>query len=201
MQNFLSRATIIPFENVEYTLRDSEGNVKMLFQENWLCVKLMKSGIVSPNWINQWYAFLLEPLFGHYAQSKLVMNKVVNAGLALAAGLLNGSGSPTTPTYIALGTGATGVQATDTTLGTEITLHGLARAAATVSLQTTTVTNDTAQWLKSFSVTGTDAPTESGVFNASSNGTMLCRQTFSAINVANGDTLQVTWKIAETSAN
>jgi len=37
--------------------------------------------------------------------------------------------------------------------------------------------------------------TESAVLNASSAGTMLCRQTFSAINVADGDTLQITWKV------
>jgi hypothetical protein len=60
---------------------------------------------------------------------------------------------------------------------------------------TTTITNDTAQITKTFTVTGTVAVTESGVFNASSGATLLAHQVFSAINVASGDSLQITWKI------
>ena len=45
-----------------------------------------------------------------------------------------------------------------------------------------------------FNFTLSFAVTESGVLNAASLGTLLARQTFSAINVANGDSLQVTWK-------
>ena len=39
-----------------------------------------------------------------------------------------------------------------------------------------------------------NAKTESGVFNAASNGTLAARQVFAAINVASGDSLQITWK-------
>jgi hypothetical protein len=187
--------------NVEYRLFDKNGTPKKLFQENALAWRLLKHGILSPQWITRWYAPLIAPFLGDYGFAKVAPNKIVNAGLALVAGLMNGSGSPTTPTYIAVGTGTTAVAATDTTLVTETATSGLTRAAATVSLQTTSVTNDTAQWLKSFTVTGSVAVTESGVFNASSNGTMLCRQTFSAVNVVNGDTFQVTWKIQATSQN
>lgn len=199
--NIATRATIVPFENVEYQLFGIDGKAKRLFQENALCNKLIKSNVLSPLWINSSYAGFIAPFLGHYDTKKTVANKIVNAGLALAAGLLNGSGSPTTPTYIAVGTGTTAVAATDTTLQTETSTSGLSRATSTVSLVTTTATNDTAQWLKSFTVSGSVAVTESGVFNAASVGTMLCRQTFSAINVSNGDTLQITWKVAETSAN
>jgi hypothetical protein len=59
---------------------------------------------------------------------------------------------------------------------------------------TTDVTNDTAQLVYTFTVTGTAAVTESGVFNAASSGVLLARQVFSAINVVNGDSLQITWK-------
>lgn len=194
-------STLTGFLNVEYRVFDANGKPKLLFQDNRLCSALIRSGRLSPLWQTKWYAPFVRPLLGHYSETKVVKNKIVNAGLALAAGLLNGSGSPTTPTYIAVGTGTTAVAATDTTLQTESSTSGLSRAAATVSLVTTTVTNDTAQWVKSFSVTGSVAVTESGVFNASSNGTMLCRQTFSAVNVINGDTFQVTWKVACTSAN
>jgi hypothetical protein len=62
-------------------------------------------------------------------------------------------------------------------------------------LVTTTITNDTAQLTKTFTVTGSVAVTESGVLNAASAGTLLCHQVFSAINVASGDSLAVTWKV------
>lgn len=82
----------------------------------------------------------------------------------------------------------------DTTLMNEITTGGLARASATVSRVTTTVTNDTAQLDKTWSVTASFAVKEAGALNAASSGTLLGRQTFSAVNVANGDTLQVIYK-------
>lgn len=191
----------VPTNNVEYRVFGADGKEKQIFQDNALCLSLIRSGNLSPLWINQWYAPLIAPFLGSYGLSKKVPNKIVNAGLALLAGLANGSGSPTTPTYIAVGTGATAVAATDTTLQTETSTSGLSRATSTVSLVTTSVTNDTAQWLKSFSVSGSVAVTESGVLNASSVGTLLVRQTFSAINVVNGDTLQITWKIQMTSQN
>lgn len=192
---------LVPRTNVEMRLWDAEGNAKPLFQEYTWAAALIRKGFLSPLWINSWYAPIVGPLLGKFVYVKRTRNKIVNAGLALSAGLLNGSGSPTTPTYIAVGTGTTAVAAANTTLETETAASGLSRAAATVSLVTTTVTNDTSQWLKSFSVTGTVAVTESGVLNAAAAGTLLCRQTFSAVNVVSGDTLQITWKVACTSAN
>lgn len=191
----LSLAQLAAFENVGYVLRDKHGNVKPLFQEYKLTQLLMKRGWISPTWINRWYAPLISPFLGYWASEKRVRNLVTNAGLALIAGRINGSGSPAAATYIAVGTGTTAAAATDTALVTETTTSGLARAVGTVSLVTTTVTNDTAQVTKSFSVTGTVAVTESGVLNAASAGTLLCRQVFTAINVASGDTLDITWKV------
>jgi hypothetical protein len=196
MQNQLvydSRAQVR--ENVEYVLRDKFGNIKPIFQENALCRWLLKKGRLSPLWINQWYSRLLAPFLGHYALSKNVSNLITNAGRGLISGLINGSGSPAAATFIAVGTGATAASTADTALQTEIATSGLSRAAGTVSLITGSITNDTAQVTKSFSVTGSVAVTEAGLLNAASVGTLLCRQVFSAINVANGDTLQVTWKI------
>jgi len=178
------------YENVEYVLRDRNGNVKPIFQENSLFTKLLKMGIVSPNIPK------IPFLFGRWSDKKIVRNLVTTVGKALVAGLMNGSGSPAAATFIAVGTGTNAAAAGDTALQTELAASGLSRAAATVSLVTTTTTNDTAQMLKSFTVTGTAAVTESGVLNAASTGTLLCRQVFSAINVVNGDTLQVTWKVA-----
>ena len=134
---------------------------------------------------------------GKLIESVNTPNALMNLGFKEVAGLFNTdqAGSYTAFDYIAVGTGTTAATATDTTLETEETENGLTRAAGTGTSETTNVTDDTAQFLKSFSVTGSVAVTESAVLNASSAGTMLCRQTFSAINVADGDTLQITWKV------
>ena len=127
-------------------------------------------------------------------------NMVVDAGFAEVAGLFcsDTSGSFTAFDYIAVGTGTTAATYTNTQLETEITNSGLARSVSTGSVVTVNVTGDTAQFVHQYSVTATQAVTESAVLNAAAAGTMLCRQTFSAINVANGDTLQITWKVTVT---
>lgn len=122
-------------------------------------------------------------------------NLVVSAGKAEVAGLMNGV--TTGPfTYIAIGTGVAAAAAADTALGAEITTGGGARASATCTRVTTTVTNDTAQLVLTFNLTATFAVTESGCFDAATAGVLLCRQVFSALNVVSGDSLQITWKIA-----
>lgn len=133
---------------------------------------------------------------GRIKEGRIVKNLITTVGKALIAGRINGSGAPAAATYLAVGTGTTAAAAGDTTLETEITDSGLARVNATVSLVTTTTTNDTAQLLTTFTVTGTKAVTEAGILNASSSGTLLSRQVFSAVNVVNGDSLQLTYKVA-----
>lgn len=182
-------------DNVEYSVRDANGRIKPIFQENALAKILLKSGQLSPLWITKWYAPLISPMLGYWSSRKAIGNLITNAGFAGSAGRLMGSGSPAAFTYIAVGTGATAAAVTDTALQTETSTSGLARANGTVSLVTTSVTNDTAQVTNTFSVTGTVAVTESGVFNAASSGTLLCHQVFSAINVLNGDSLAITWKV------
>jgi len=118
---------------------------------------------------------------------------VTNAGKAEVAALIGSdtSGDGTPFDYIAIGTGTTAESASDTALENEIQ-----RAAATGSRVTVNVTNDTLQLVKdAFTFGSSYAITESGVFNASTGGTMLCRKTFDAINVTSDDTLKVTWKI------
>jgi hypothetical protein len=190
---FLSRAKVK--YNVEYVLRDKDGNIKPIFQENRFAQFLLHKGYLSPLWINRWYASLVSPFLGYWSNKKDISNLITNAGRGLISGLINGSGSPAAATYIAVGTGATAANATDTTLQTETATSGLTRAAGTVSLVTTTVTNDTAQVTKTFSVTGSVAVTEAGLLNASSSSTLLCRQVFSAVNVVNTHSLAVTWKV------
>lgn len=128
---------------------------------------------------------------------------ITNAGKAAAASRLNGSGSEAAFTAVGIGIGTTAAAATDTTLETERKadgtaasgVHALPAASVTLSRVTTTVTNDTAQLVGTITFTGSLAVTESGVFNADTNGVMISRQVFSAINVASADSLQLTWKI------
>ena len=169
-----------------FSLLGANGELKKLWNENKIGKFLRRTFGLD----------LKFALFGSYQDSLVVKNLVTTAGKALAAGLLNGSGSPAAATYLEVGTGTTSPVAGNTALETAIVDSGLARAAATVSLVTTTTTNDTAQLLKSWSVSGTKAVTECGAFNAGAAGTMLGRQTFSAINVVSGDTLQITYKFA-----
>ena len=195
------------YENVEYVLRDADGNVKSLFVENRLGQAILEAfreaypdpigadGTVKAGLGNYLSAYGLRIPFltGRWMSSRTIKNIVTNTGLAGMASRDNGAGSEAAFTYIAVGTGAVAAAATDTTLGTELTVSGLARASATASRVTTSTTNDTARLVHTFSVTGTQAVTESGVLNAASVGTLKCRQVFSAVNVVNGDSLQITW--------
>ena len=119
-----------------------------------------------------------------------------NLGFKEVAGLILTDVGGTAFDYIGIGTGTTGALATDTTLETEVK-----RKAGTGTRVTTTVTDDTAQIVVTFAaadtLSGTDAITESGVLNAAAAGVLLCRQTFSALNIDwdAGDSLQVTWKV------
>jgi len=131
---------------------------------------------------------------GQIVEHREVVNTITNAGKAEIANLAGNVSTPAAFTYIAVGIGTTAANAADTTLESEIVDSGLERASATVSRVTTTVTNDTLQLVKSFSVTGTKAVTEVGALNASSSGVLLGRQVFSAVNVVSGDTLAITYK-------
>lgn len=195
-------------ENVSYQLRDKTGKVKPLFKLNKLGEKMlealrkdynpyndngvMKEGLRANLALN---GLRIPFLMGSWVNRMTISNLVTNAGMAGVASRINGDGAEAVFTYIAIGTGAVAASATDTTLGTEITTGGGARAAATASRTTTDVTDDTATLVLTYNFTATFAVTESGVLNAGAAGVLLCRQVFSAINVVNGDSLQVTWDI------
>jgi hypothetical protein len=177
-------------ENVEYVLRDAQGKVKPLFQLNALGRALTKSGLLSP-------MTKVSGVFGSYVDKMVVSNLITTVGVGGIAARINGAGSPNAFTYIAIGTGTGAAADADTVLGAEITQSGGARASATCTVVTTDTAGDTAQLVQTFSFTtgASFAVTESGVLNNSSAGTLLARQVFSAINVASGDSLQITWKV------
>jgi hypothetical protein len=157
--------------------------------------------------LNKIYALIVKSKVGLYGELEVLHirndkvidrhyfpNVITNTGIAEVAGLINEVTSGGF-TYIAIGTGVTGELVTDSTLESEISSGGGSRASATPSRITTAVTNDTAQLLHTFSFTSGFAVTESGIFDAASVGVMLARKTFTAMNVANGDAIQITWKV------
>jgi len=129
-------------------------------------------------------------LTGFYKFGVTYSNLIVTAGRGLISGRINGVGAPAAPTYMAIGTGTNAAAAGDTALQTESY-----RVAGTATLVTTTVANDTCQLVGTFSITGSSAITEMGILNAASVGTLLVRNVFSAYNVQNGDTFEITHKL------
>lgn len=194
--------------NVIYELRDKDGNLKPLFNENRLGQFLLQffrkivknpitpDGKIKPGLLNYLATFGLQIPYitGNFAYSRKVSNLVTDAGKAAVAGLINGVITNFFE-YIALGTGTTAAAAGDTALQTETTATGLARASSTTSRVTTDVTNDTARLTNAFTNTsgGNVAVTESGVLDSAAAGTLLARQVFSAVNVGNNDSFTPTW--------
>lgn len=175
--------------NFEYVLKDKDGNIKPLFQPNGLCLFLIKKGILSPNSES---IKNIPFLFGNWRNKMVIANLITNAGKAAVASRINGAGSEAAFTYAAIGIGTAAAAATDAALESEITTNGGQRAAVTPSRITTTVTNDTARNVVTFTFTGAFAVTEAGLLNASSSGVLLNRQVFTAVNVASSDSLQIT---------
>ena len=129
---------------------------------------------------------------GVLKDAREIKNLVVTAGKNyLATWLAAASQGGEFMSYIALGTGTNSPTSGDTALQTEFSGGGYSRVQGTL-------TNSTNVWqnVASFGPgNGTGAVTEAGLFSASSSGTMFARQTFSVINKAAGDTLQITWQV------
>jgi hypothetical protein len=121
-------------------------------------------------------------------------NTITNVGHAAANGRMSNQGSYSPFVNLAIGVGTQGSPSTSTALASESTTNGAQRGAATATQTTTSVTNDTTQLVKTWTFTGSFAITEEGIFDSASasSGSMLAYQSFSAINVISGDTLQVT---------
>ncbi len=139
---------------------------------------------------------VLKDKHGHIKGLRQIGNTITSVGKAAMAGLLIVDVGGTAFDYIALGVGSPSA----TLLGSESSTNGGGkRGGANVvgTRVTTTTTNDTAQLVTTFTFTGALALTEAGVFNAAGvdTGTMLASQSFSVLNVANTDTLAITWKI------
>lgn len=120
-----------------------------------------------------------------------VHNLRTNAGINWQYNQMAGS-TAAVCTYIALTNAAVTPGATDTTLSSEITNNGLARALATA----THVSNATSYTLvNTFTATATQAAQAAGMFNNSGGGTLCFENTFTQASLVANDTLTVTWTI------
>ena len=125
---------------------------------------------------------------GQVKDERDLKNLVVSTGLAFIASRMK-EATATVMSHMSLGTGTTAAALGDTTLGTEI-------SGSRVSLTSTTVTANQVTYIASFAAgVGTGAVTESGIFNADTSGTMLCRTVFPVVNKQAGDSMTVTWTV------
>lgn len=123
-------------------------------------------------------------------------NLITSVGKAAMAGLLGNTGAVAAAGWLALGSSNTAPAIGQTALGTEWATVGLSRFAATVTRQTTTVTNDTLQLAGAWTVSGGGGTVEEiGMFNASSVGIMIGRALTGSKALVAGDTLTATYQI------
>jgi len=114
-----------------------------------------------------------------------VKNLTVNEGFKAVCDMM-GSGGVEPFKYCAIGDGTVAPSASDTILSNE-----LARTLGSYSRTADTIWKNVATFSAGV---GTGTITESGLFNANSGGTLLCRQTFGAITKGANDTLVITWQ-------
>ena len=119
-------------------------------------------------------------------------NLIAKAGVVKTVKLMTGAASDAF-SNIAIGTGGGGAAITSASTHCN---NEYKRGTATVTQQTTSFAGDTGQFLFTFSFTESKAISESCVLNSASGGDMLAIQTFADINVSNGDTLEITWKVS-----
>ena len=115
-------------------------------------------------------------------------NLVVDTGLNFIVERMSAA-TESVMSHMSIGEGTTAAASTDTALETEI-------SGARVALTSTTVTDESITYVATYDAgVGTGAVTESGIFNASSGGTMLCRTVFPVVNKQAGDSMTVTWTV------
>lgn len=125
---------------------------------------------------------------GTVKRDETVKNLVVTTGLGFIASRMKDA-TATAMSHMAIGAGTTAAAAGQTGLVTE---------SARVALTSTTVTNNQIVYVATFaagSPAALTAITEAGLFNAATNGTMLCRTVFAAVNKDVNDTMSITWTV------
>lgn len=120
---------------------------------------------------------------GRVKQEQKIHNTVTTAGKNAIADQLLASPTLGKPTHMGIGTGSPSTNS----LGSELDRNALTsktRSGAVVTMVGNWAAGD-----------GTGAITEAGVFDASSSGNMHLSTSFSVINKAANDTLEITWTL------
>ena len=126
---------------------------------------------------------------GEIKQKFTVPNLVVQTGRNYIAHRMTGTGN-TAMSHMAIGTSSTAAALTNTTLGTE---------TARVALTSATTAANVVTYVATFNPgtpSAANAVVEAGIFNASSNGELLCRTVFDVVNKGTLDTLSITWTLS-----
>lgn len=127
---------------------------------------------------------------GNIKDTRHEKNLVVNDGLDFICARMVGA-TPNIMSHMAIGSDSTPAAGGDTTL-TE-----LGRVALTSDNQSA----NTVTYVATFNAgVGTGAVVEAGIFNAASNGDMLCRTVFSVVNKAADDIMTINWTITLNAA-
>lgn len=133
----------------------------------------------------EWFVYLYGP-DGSLKDRKQGYNVVTTVGKEFLASFLNSAvaaASTFTAKYVAIGTNSTAESASDTGLGTEVSRH-----TGTASY----ISGQIFQIKATFATgSGTGAITEYGLYSSNTGGTLLARDTESAINKGANDTLTV----------
>lgn len=136
--------------------------------------------------------------FGNLKDERHFDNLIVDSGFEGVAYRIaphDGTAATNPWNYIAIGTGTTAPAAGDTGLsGSQ-----LARIQDTQATYTATPSKQLQLQATFGAGVGTGTVSESGLFDASSGGSMLARQTFTTITKGASDTLTVTWTITLSS--
>ena len=113
---------------------------------------------------------------------------ITNVGFDALCDVISNSPQPAPFNYVAIGTSSTAPSASDTALGNEV-MRQSGTYSHTAGTKSFTVS-------ATFNITTSYTIWESGLFNASTGGTLLVRGVLdSGISVSAGDTLQVIWTI------
>lgn len=135
---------------------------------------------------------VLTDKYGEIKQKFIVPNLVVSAGRAHIAARMADAGGEVAMSHMAVGTSASAPVATNTTCNTELHRVALQGAEGVVSAGSNSIVY-TAIFPPSSSSAG--ALVEAGIFNAGTNGSMLCHTVFSVVNKGEDDSVTITWTV------
>jgi hypothetical protein len=115
-----------------------------------------------------------------------------NSGKRTTADRLQTTTTRNPPKFVAMGTGATTAARTAATADTALSTEVETRTSGTESTQTITNTGDTYQTQGTITATAARVVDEAATFDAATVGNIGVSATFAVINLANGDSLQLT---------